>query len=279
MVNKTTFQYFTYFLSPLDQQRLFVDKRDKNEIFRDFLRGGKVEYEGRGVKLVLVLVSERKNIFICKLGKKASIKRHLPPDQNFEEALEESWPFCWVVINTSPDQGDGQKIAFEYKSSVFTSPHEQLKHFENKVNEALMNSGYALAVNPVTEEQEFWKIIQERSGGIERLTFTFNVPNLFGLEDSLTRDLKELQRVYGSTRVTVGLENPIGKLKIPKNKLTNQSVNYITRGGGEYELRIKGMTKKIRSKNRIYTKTFDDLTIHLKKDGQAALLDILGQIF
>lgn len=279
MSNGTTFQYFTYFLNPTDQQALFSDKRDKNEIFRTLLRDGKIEYESRGVKLALVLISEKNGYFVCKLGKKASIKRNLPPDQNFEETVEESWPFCLVVINTNPANGTGQKIAFEYKSNVFVSPNEQLKHFEDEINTSIASSGYALSVNPVTEDREFWKIVEDNQDKIEKLIFSFNAPNLFGLKNSLNQDLKDLEKEYGSTKVSIELENPAGKLKIPKNELTNQSIDYITKGGGEYELQIKGKRKKIVSKNNIVTRTFDDIDINLKGKGQEALFDLLGKIF
>lgn len=280
MSDSTTFQYFTYFLNPLDQKALFSDKRDKNEIFRDLLKKGKIEYEGRGSKLAFVIVSEKNGYFICRLGKRASIKRHLPPDKIFEETLEESWPYCWVVINTNPNDGSGQKIVFEYKSNVFSSPHEQLKYFEEEVNTSLASSGYALAINPITEEREFWKFVDSHQDKIEKLVFTFNAPNLFGLKNSLSQDLKDLENEYGSTKISIELENPAGKLKIPKNELTNQSVDYITKGGGEYSLRIKGKTKKVvKSKNNIVTRTFDNLDITLKSKGQEALFDILGKIF
>src|SRR3989344_6560625 len=127
------FQYFTYFLNPLEQKALFVDNRDKNVVLRELL-GKKIEYEVRGVKLAFVLVSSKKNYFVARLGKKASIKRNSPPEKKFEETHEENWPYCTIVINTNTDNGTGQKIAFEFKSNIFPSPFEQLKHFADEVN-------------------------------------------------------------------------------------------------------------------------------------------------
>lgn len=272
------FQYFTYFLNPVQQVPLFEDNRDKNDVLRDAL-SKTIEYESRGIKLAFVPVTQKDHYIIGRLGKRASIKKNSPPDQKFEETYEENWPYCYVVINTNTDHGTGQKFAFELKSSVFPSPFEQLKHFADVLDIHLFASGYAIAINPVTEEKEFWKLVDQHHNKIERLTFTFNAPNLFGIENSLTEDLKSLQKEYSTTKVSLELENPDGKLNVPKNDLTNQSIDYITKGGGQFELRLKGRKITLRSKDNIKTKSFDDLDLHINGDNQQTLFDVLGKIF
>lgn len=272
------FQYFTYFLNPLQQRLLFNDNRDKNDILREaFIKT--IEYESRGVKLAFVPVSQKNNYIVGRLGKRASIKRNSPPDQKFAETHEENWPYCYVVINTNTNNGTGQKIAFEFKSSVFPSPYEQLKHFADEMNMCLFSSGYAIAINPVTEEKEFWRLVSENHDKIEKLIFTFNSPNLFGIENSLTEDLKSLQKEYSSTKVSLELENPDGRLNIPHNDLTEQSVDYITKGGGQFALRLKGKKIVLRSKDNIKTKSFDDLDLRINSNDQQTLFDVLDKIF
>ncbi len=279
MTSEVTFQYFTYFLNPLEQSPLFVDSRDKNDIFRELLQKGKFTYKSNGVQLAFVTVKEQNGYFICKLGKKATIKRHLPPDENFEETVEESWPFATVIINTNPNNGKGQKIVFELKSNVFPSPQEQIKNLQDELNTFLLSSGYAIAINPVTEVREFWHVVDENEGKIEKLTFSYNAPNLFGIKDSLNDELKGLEKEYNSNRISIELENSAGLLKVPKNDLTNQSVEYITKGGGEYSLKIKGKVKKVlKSKDSIVTKSFD-IDITTEGNGQQAIFDVLAKIF
>lgn len=276
----TTFQYFTYFINPLNQGALFPDGRDKNEIFREILTNERKEYKGRGVTLAFVPMTQRDGYVVGKLGRKAVIRRNLPPEDKFQETLEENWPHCLVLFNTNPDRGRGQKIAFEYKSYIFTSPHEQLKHLQDELNTHLFAYGYALSINPITHEQEFWNIVDQNQDRIEELTFSFNTPNLFELKNSLSTDLKALQGEYSTTKVSLTLENPNGKLIIPKNKLTNESVDYIARGGGEYAVKIKGRVRKVlKSKNNIETKTFDDIDITINGGEQKPLFDLLGKIF
>ena len=144
----------------MEQKALFVDNRDKNDVLRDLLKKGKIEYEVRGAKLAFVIVSNSDNYFIARLGKRASIKRNSPPDKKFEEMHEENWPNCTIIVNTNTDNETGQKIAFEFRSNVFPSPFEQLKHFADEINTHIFSSGYAIAINPITEEKEFWKVVE-----------------------------------------------------------------------------------------------------------------------
>ena len=268
------FQYFTYFLNPLQQEDLFKDNRDKNDIFRDVITTGNIIYENRGINLAFVLESENNGYIVSKLGKRASIKRNSPPDRKFEETKEETWPNCLVVINTNPDNGTGQKIAFEFKSSVFREPFKQLSNFADELNRRhLFPSGYAVTINPVTEEKEFWELVKQHRDDLEKLTFTFNSPNLFGIENSLREDLKNTEEIYASTKVSLELENPDGKLRVPKNDLTNQSVEYITKGGGQYSLKLKSKKLLLRSEDCIKTKVFENLDINTVADNPQTLFE------
>jgi hypothetical protein len=276
--NTTKFQYFTYFLNPLEQENLIKDNRDKNEILREALRKTMQYKGGHGATYAYAFRIERENYFVAKIGRRSKLKRSSSPERGFESEQVDHWPNCWVVIDTNEHHGRGQKIAFEYKSDVFTSPFEQLKHLADQLNTHLFMCGYAMAVNPVTEEKDFWAMVDENQNKIEKLTLTFNVPNLFKLNNSLEEELKELQKEYSSTEVTIDIKNPDGKLKIPHNNLIDQSADYIARGGGQYKLKIKGRKSVIYSKKNIKTKgfTFD---LELEGDNQDVLFNTLGKIF
>src|SRR4051812_20448693 len=106
-------QYFTYFLNPLQQGQLFEDKRDKAEILRGLLRTGEIKYSSGGMNLAFVVLVEKDNYFVGRLGKKASIKRSLTPEEKFADTNEENWPHCTVIINTNTNPDSGQRIVFE----------------------------------------------------------------------------------------------------------------------------------------------------------------------
>ena len=136
-----------------------------------------------------------------------------------------------------------------------------------------------MAVNPVTEEKDFWEIVNENEDKIEKLTLTYNVPNLFKLNNSLENYLKELQKEYSSTEVTIDIKNPDGKLKIPHNDLTEQSAEYISRGGGQYKMKVKGRKSYISSKKNTKTRTFTDFDVELEGDNQEVLFNTIDTIF
>lgn len=276
----TKFQYFTYFLNPAKQKSIFPDKRDKKEIVRSIL-SDTIQYESRGVKLAFVMVKQEGDYIFAKLGKKASLKRNLPPQRKFEEMREESWPHCIVAFNISDDPNTGQRIVFEVKPYIFSSPYGQLKALANELNVKLLPTGYVISINPITVEQKFWDVVKENEDRIEKLSFSFNAPNLFDLKNSLTQELKDLQRDYSMTKATMELENPAGKLKIPENDLTKQGVEYISKGGGEYRLAIRGIGRHIISsrKKNIKTRTFEGIDLNITTKDRTLIKDVLNRLF
>ena len=274
------FQYFTFFLNPV--ANLFEDKRDKNEILAEVLtKKEPLPYEHRAVKLAYLFTERYDGYIVGKVGRKSILKRNLPPNQKFEETTEENWPHCEILFNLSKDQNKGQRIAFELKSSVFSSPYEQLKAFSDEINSRIMMSGYAISINPITKEQKFWSIVSENKGKMEKLSLTFNAPNLFNLKNTLTEELKEAQDSYKMTKTIVEFENPDGQLAVPEeNDFLKQGVDYITRGGGEYSLKIKGRGRKIiSSKDNIETKSFEFDDLEFKTDLPDFIKNLIKQIF
>lgn len=275
-------QYFTYFLNPLQQPSLGLtppDNRDKNEILRDLLSSKKLfHYKGKkGSGLAFKIEKiEGKRIF-ARLAKQAGVKTISSPEKDFEEMHQESWPNCVVLINTDNDPVSGQKFLFELKTSIFPSPYESLKVLADELNVHLFGSGYAMAIHPVTEEKEFWNIIENNAGNIEKLHLSFNAPNLLQLDGELNDALKNLEKVYGSTAISLDLENPAYQLKIPKDNLMLQSAKYVAGGGGEFTIHLRGK-KKISSKDKIKVREIE-FEADIVGTNQQTIFDILGSIF
>lgn len=274
------FQYFTFFLNPVTT--LFPDKRKKIDILSEILqRNIPLSYERRGTSLAYRFYAKKDDYIIGRVGRKSKIKRYLSPEKNFKIQDEENWPLCDVVFYLSSDREKGQKIAFEYKVGVFSSPNEQLKYLAEKINEELMTYGYVLSINPVTEEQEFWKIINENKGKVEKLSFTFNAPNLFGLTNNLNEDLKNAAKEYNINKTTIELENSNGQLLVPESsELVKQGVEYVAKGGGQYSIKLKGRGRRVlESSNKTVTKTFDFEGLEIVTDDGELAKEILKKIF
>ncbi len=278
-------QYYVYFLNKTKQESLFQDqKRNKKEILLSVLEEGKpIQFEDSGSKYAFVVVEKENNYIYAKFGKRSTIKRRMPPQDKFEELFEEDWPHCALFFNLDNDSNKGQRIAFEYKSSIFRNPYSQLKAFAEKINLCIFPSGYIMSISPVTQVQNFWDIVKVNKGKkIEKLSLIFNVPNLFNLDNELEDDLKSAQKDYGITKTKIELENPYEGINIPENnKLMKQGADYIAKGGGEYRIYLKEGKKVISSKEKTVTKTIKDLEIDIKsKDlGQKELFSIFNKIF
>lgn len=273
-------QYYTFFLNPVAS--LFEDDRSKIDILADILQDSEpINFRKRGADLAYVFTLKQGKYIVSKIGRKSQIKRTLSPEHNFEIRDEENWPFCNVIFFLGDDPEKGQKIAFEYKSSVFTSPFDQLKVFSEKLNETLSTYGYVISINPITEQKEFWNLVDENKGKIEKLCFTFNTPNLFNLNKSLSDDLKGVGKEFQSNRVSIDIENSDGKLEVPReNELVKQGVEYVARGGGEYALKIKGKARRVlKSSNNIVTRSVEIEDFEVEVLDPKYIQEVLDKIF
>ncbi|MBF0231524.1 MAG: hypothetical protein HQK65_00600 [Desulfamplus sp.] len=197
-----------------------------------------------------------------KLGKKSSIKRNVPTDNDFSEEVETHYPYCNIIFNTDDNPETGQQIAFEYNTTVFFKPESQLKLLEDYLNTTLFSLGYAISIHPIVDKKEFWSLVDKYQGKIEKLTFSYSVPNLFNLENELSSDLKQSGEKYGITNATIELENKAGHLNIPKDdSFINESAEYTGRGGGEYRLKVKGYKTEFSSNKNVKTKSFEELDL------------------
>src|SRR5437660_608726 len=125
------------------------------------------------------LVLKAENYLYCKLGKRRSISRNLSPRDHLRQEKSENWPFCHMLIDTSEDSQNGQKIAIEYKRSIFSNQLFPLRALADEINWELSHNGYILAINPISYEVKFWDLVKELSGKIEKVEFKYNSPNLF----------------------------------------------------------------------------------------------------
>lgn len=266
--------YYRYFINETKQGKLFKDEKTPDEILIEILKSDHVKkFEYRKSVLGLRVIRQHEKYVYCKLGKRGKISRHLSPDDNFRKESEENWPYVNVFIDTSRNT-NGQVIAMEDKSSIFRNPLGILRVLSDRINEVFANNGYLLSVNSISSRNNFWTIVKENEGKIEELKFTYNVPNLFKVKDSLNKDLKEAEKNYNATETSITLKNPVGNLKIDDNdKLINESLDYISNGGGKYRLKIeqKYYTDDTKTLNK-------SLNIEIDSDDSNTITDALSRV-
>jgi hypothetical protein len=273
-------QFYRFVLNPATQVPLFKKEKKKKDMALEAL-GEKYSFDYRGSQLAYVFHRIEGDYLLGSLGKRATLTRSLPPEKDFQETKEENWPHCRVFVKADGDPEEGQTIAIEFKGYIFPEPLHQLRALADKMNEELLTPeyGYTLSVNPVTTKQDFWQLVEQHKAEIEEVEFTFNAPNLFHLENELEDELKDAQKEFaGMTHASVGFHSEGGALKIPKNKFVNQSVDYISRGGGEYKLKFhkKGY---VSSKKNVKSKNVEEVDVEIESTDKNLFEHIFDKIF
>lgn len=273
------FEYFTYFLNPTGQKPLFPEKQSKKEILKNALKK-KMEYKHRGTDMIYIFHKEEGDFLQAKLGRKSFIRRNIPEENDFAVKEDVDYPYCNVLFNLDNSPETGQRIAFEYNQAVFQSPRVQIDELEEQINLLLLGSGFAISINPIFDQKDFWNLVEKYQGDIERLIFSYAVPNLFDLKNSLSDDLKNSGKKYGITNTTIEFENKAGKLTIPKDDIfMQQSAEYTSKGGGFFRLKVKGINSEFKSKKNVKTREIQniDLATPDQKSFEAALKIIFNK--
>lgn len=269
---------YRFFINETEQLSLLNEpgkKRDKVGMVKDVL---KKPYHFRYRKSELGYVCERcEDSFIySKLGRRSTLAKILSPEADFRRELEEHWPYCRVFMRLDSDSKDGQIIAIEQQSNVFNRPLSPLQALTNQINETLSCEGYLLSVHPITSEKDFWALVKEGKREIQQLSLSFSSPNLFNIENALQEELRKLKREYNATETEISLANPIGNLNVSeKSKLVKEGVEYITKGGGEYKLKIRGTRYSSRDKSK--HKVFD-LKVDLESADKGTFIKTIKEL-
>jgi hypothetical protein len=270
------FQLFRYLLSPA-QSGLYSSKElglsregvmkkilEENVDFQNLAR----EFSYRHVKTV------NNQYIIGYMGRKALVEHELKVSNSFIRKKEEEWPYRTIIIDTAPDS---QIVAFqEFKKNEFNSPNLVLGEYSKKLNESLPDYGWHIEFEAITSEEAFWTFVQKHEGQIVSLHFSLNVPNLFGTDDELNRELEQAKREFLAQKVETEIKNFEGDLKIPENRFVRESVELVKKGGGSYKIKLKNKTT--------YKSQSDVRTINIKEaeiatENEEVLLAIINEIF
>jgi hypothetical protein len=226
-----------------------------------------------------VAQKESGSYIYASLAKASHVTVEHGPEEDFEEEDIESWPHIPLIINTDSDPVTGQSIAIELNQAVFRHPHVQLNRLvQELVNKYVRQKGFEMAINPITEQGEFWESIEKYSGNIRALTFEFASPNLFKSEDSLNDELRVATEAFGMTNTSIKIENSEGELKVPKdNTFVQQGIKYITDGGGQYK--IQATKRTITSQESIKTEEIDKLELEIAVKNKEQLKVFCDRLF
>ncbi len=119
---------------------------------------------------------------------------------------------------------------------------------------------YTVEAEPVFDGNDFWRFAEQHSNVVRYIKFEFVVPNMWGAESALEKDLKDTGKETGAEKVKVQMEAQDGVSV--KNKRITDGVKYAEKGAGV-------ITAKSLSGKRFSSKR-KPRTIVIPKDGESS---------
>ena len=207
------------------------------------------------------------------ISKEHTVTISSSPEENFKQKEVPDWETVNVFIDTS-GEADGQKVAMQVRNEIGV-PLAVFQSLINHLNNKYAESEWMMAVNAITEERDFWEAAKTYNGRISEINLSFVTPNIWKGSSETEEALKELHNLNNAQTVEVSLKNPDKKLD-PDSSRIRESVNYITRGGGNVRLK-EGPRTVYDSEKKIATHTESD-DVAIQNTMQDATTDLLLEI-
>jgi hypothetical protein len=153
-------------------------------------------------------------------------EHHRPPEEGGGEIVSDEWQAAYALIDPT-HHDEGQRVAIE--NDVVGKPIAMLKSLVAALN-ARKDRPYHIEIEPLFDASRFWAFSRRHGDLMRRVTFNFVVPNMWGTESDLEKDLKETGKETGAQRVAVGLSSDDGVHT--ENDKVREGVSYSEKGAG-----------------------------------------------
>lgn len=227
MAPRKSFTLFHLNLVPIDQ----LDLETKSGLSReDWLRealskGFEFQHWGGGVLHWV----PNKPVDECVLGLLERLRpheHHRPPDEGGAEIVSDEWQGAYVLIDPT-HHDEGQRVAIE--NDVVGEPRAMLKSLVTAIN-CRADRPYHIEIEPLFDASRFWAFSRRHDNVMRRIRFDFVVPNMWGTESDLEKDLQDTGKETGAQRVAVGFSSDDGVHT--ENDRVRDGVSYSEKGAG-----------------------------------------------
>ena len=265
------FELFRYQLLPLTQHiqlDMYPDehfrdintveqlKAKKNEIFSHILSSfPKLHHRQSDLNRKIDL--DLPPWFVVEINTQKTMQRER---EDFEKERIDIWPHVVVIINNRPDV---QLIAISKNHRAFASGLTVAKIIQENLGKVLQRYLLTIQVEALFEGSEFWNLVDEYKGRITSVNFELISPNMSNISKALELDLAKLNADTNSHRTDLKLNSSEGgALEISdKNSLVNSLVDYSAEGGGDIEIKVKGIKKTVRTSKSVREISIDEISV------------------
>ena len=255
MSKTITFSEYRYHLLPLETEQTALElhgpkpsfdelKEKKNEIFEEIINSLK---DTKREKNLFKLIDSTDNIYLFKVSNKKFGKIV----EDFTEKEVKTEPYVYLIINNDPDI---QKIYISEDIEVFTSVNATKNVLITIFKKYLHLKYLNIETNEVFDKKTFWTLVKRHQGQITYINIEIIKPNLASISKSLPDAFKKFAENTNAHRSNILLKAPEnGKLeKINEsNKELEGLVDYSSKGGGEIKLKVKGISKQLKTSDNI----------------------------
>lgn len=242
---KTT-KYFlsSYSLIQDAQYNLHLINTDKKTAFIDWLKS----FSNDGIKEIdyspkrhfsIACKEYTKGKYFMKFAKHKGTVVTKKTKDDFIISQVDDYPNCKIFVN--PDKN---AMLIEYNHEVADSVLKLKSIIQNVLCKDIHNMGYSIAIELITKTIDFWDYINDNSGKLTSVEFTFIRPNFLRGFPTATDYVNGFSG-YNISSVTTKIENKDGNLSIPvNNTFIDDALNYTAAGAGKWSISAKGKHKK-----------------------------------
>ncbi len=216
-------------------------RADKNNIFHEIIGAEKFNFFSSKSEITSKLLYQNDTMYYFKIGVKRNTKVY---KKDFSETNIENYPNIIVAINNKPDV---QKIAIQDNSIAFKDCKTVSHFIQETLDVKLKPYNLSMFSEPLFDKKEFWNLIKKYPKQIRQLTFDLISPNMANISKNLDLNLKQLYEDTNTQKTKLELNSEKDSyLDIKESsKFINSLVDYSADGGGNIQIRVAGMRKKL----------------------------------
>ena len=234
--------------------------------------GEEVSFQYRKRRYVYRFYENTSGVIAAVIGRAHTTT--ITPKEDFQSQEITDWETANVFIDTSGD-ATGQRVAMQ-KTSHIATPLEVFRGLTDFINRRDPDTDWTISVNPVSKSNEFWSAVDQYQGKITELDLVYIPPNIWGAQSETEKALKSLQAKTNTDEVDVKLKNADGKLEL-KNETIEQSVDYVTKGGGKAVLKV-GRRKVFDTDSAVVIESPEE-DVEVQQAPEESLLKLIARLF
>jgi hypothetical protein len=247
-------------------------RADKNNILHEIISSENFKFFSSKSEITSKLLYQKDTMYYFRVGVKRNAKVF---KKDFSEETIENYPNIIVAINNKPDV---QKIAIQNNTKAFNDCKTVSHFIQDTIDVKLKSYNLSMLSEPLFDRKEFWNLVRKYPKQIKQLTFELISPNMANISRNLDINLRQVYEDTNTQKTKIELNaDKESYLDIKESsKFINSLVDYSSEGGGNIQIRVGTMHKKLHTAESPTEFSVDELL--LKNDDWEKLNDYFKEI-